>query len=135
MESAPKMIEADCITTKHLSLVDDHGRERAALRTTTHHGDFVVFDMKDVEGRPRVTIQLSEEGAYFALFTKQNAPAVSIAVNWDTGSGITIGRPSDGRPQIMIGVPGENQLGDEPSIVVCDFQGQEFSFGPEGNQG
>jgi hypothetical protein len=117
MDPEPKMIEADCITTRHLSLVDDQGRERASLRTATHHGDFVVLDMKDVEGRPRVTIQLSDEGAYFALFTEQNAPAISIGVNWDTGSGITIGRPGDGRPQIMIEVPRENQLGDEPSIL------------------
>jgi hypothetical protein len=133
MDAKPKIVEADCISTKHLSLVDDEGRERACLTTGTKDNDYVVFHMKDAVGRPRVTIQLNDFGTHIMLFTENNAPAISIGLNGDKGNGIQIGRPGDGRPHIFLSVPGEagrDELGSEPTVLVADSEGREFTLGP-----
>ena len=133
MDEAPKIVEADCISTKYLSLVDGVGRERACLTTGTKENDYVIFQMKDAAGRPRVSIQLSDSETYITLFTNKNAPAISIGLSGEKGNGITIGRPGDGRPHIFLSVPGEagrDELGSEPTVLVADSEGREFTLGP-----
>jgi hypothetical protein len=131
MDEAPKIFEADCISTKYLSLVDDEGRERACLTTGTKENDYVIFHIKDVQGRPRVMIQLNDSGTHIALLTEQNAPAISIGLSGERGNGITIGRPGDGAPQLMLGVPGKDgstEYGDEPSIEIINSKGHRSAW-------
>lgn len=131
MIDKPKLFEADCVSTKYLSIVDDQGRERACL---TCRSEDVQFDMKDTSGRPRVTIQLNDSEAHVMLFTEQNAPAISIGLSGERGNGMQIGRPGDGRPHIFLSVPGEGgrgDLGSEPAVLVVDSEGRrEFTLGP-----
>jgi hypothetical protein len=136
MADSPKIFEADCVCTKHLSLVDDQGRERASLSTGTKENDYVVFHMKDREGRPRVSIQLNASGSHIMLFTENNAPAISIGLNGDIGNGISIGHPGDGAPQIHLGVPGEagfDHFGKEPSLIITSSQGEHVVIAPKEN--
>ncbi len=135
MNDKLKIVEADCICTKQLSLVDDQGRQRAVLMTGTTDNDYVVFHMNDAAGRPRVTIQLDDAGTSIMLFTEQNAPAISIGLIGDVGNGITIGRPGDGRPHVMLGVPGKDgyvERGQEPSLVIISSKGDEIVITPKG---
>jgi hypothetical protein len=131
---ASKVIEADAIRTKHLSLIDDQGRERASLTTGKNVDDNVVFHMNDGDGRTRVTIQIDAAGdPYVMLFTRTNVPAICLSLVGDKGNGIQIGRPSDGAPQILLGVPGKDghaEFGNEPSITIVDSQGRQFVMGP-----
>jgi hypothetical protein len=134
MNDKSKIIEADCVSTKHLSIVDEQGRERACLTCRSEDDEYVVFDMKDTAGRPRITIQLNDSEAHVMLFTDQNAPAISIGLNGERGNGIQIGRPGDGRPHIILSVPGKDgreELGPEQSVLVIDSEGRrEFSLRP-----
>jgi hypothetical protein len=134
MSDKPNIFDVDCIRTKHLSIIDDQGRERACLTCRPENGEYVVFDMKDKIGRPRVTIQLNDSEAHVMLFTEQNAPAISIGLNANRGNGIQIGRPGDGRPHIVLSVPGKDgpeELETEPSVLVIDADGRrEFVLGP-----
>jgi hypothetical protein len=134
MDVGPKIFETDCISTKYLSLVDDFGRERACLTSGTKDNDYVIFHMKDPDGRPRVTIQLNASGTHIMLFTEKNAPAISIGLKGEEGNGIQIGRPGDGAPQIILSVPekdGHDQFGDEPSLSIISSHGHRFVIGPD----
>jgi hypothetical protein len=134
MSDEPKIIEVDCIRTKCVSLIDDFGRERAILTSGTKENDYVIFHMNDAEGRPRVTIELNASGSSLTLWTEMNAPGIGLSLQGEKANGIQIGRPGDGLPQIMLGVPGKEgfeEFGGEPSLMIINSRGQQFAIGPD----
>lgn len=124
---AAQNLTADVVTAKSFVLIDDENRERASI-SSVPSGDngAVVVQLSDHVGRPRITLQVDDDGnTSIGLFTESNAAAVSLAIDRDRGCGIVVGDAS-GVPCVQIGVPNvgsEEFLDGAPHVIVSDHDG------------
>ncbi len=97
----------------------------SAFPVPAPRGGFTVIHVNDDTGRPCITLQVDDHGnPSICLFTRNNAPGVSMAVNSGRGNGLSI-TTSEGKPCIMMGVPGPELGGPRaqtPEITVVDEQ-------------
>jgi hypothetical protein len=125
----PKKLNVDIVETQAIVLVDEFGTERASLSCSGGDGGaggHTVVHLHDDEGRPRITLQVDDQGnPSMCLFNCSNSPGVSMAANGDRGNGLKI-CDADGKSVIMLGIPGpesDDPRGPKPDITVFDEQG------------
>ena len=127
----PKKLAVDVIEAQQIILVDEYGTQRASLSCSGGDGDaggYTVIHIKDDEGRPRIMLQVDDQGnPCICLFTRNNSPGVSMAVDHGHGNGLTI-CDSEGKPCIMLGIGGPDSndpRSPEPEITMIDEHGRK----------
>lgn len=125
----PSRVSVDVLETRAIVLVDEYGSERVSLCCSGGDGGkggSTVIHINDDRGRPRLTLQVDSLGnPSICLFTPENAPGISLAVNHDHGNGIGI-TDVQGTSQIVMGIPGpksNDPRGCQPDITVIDARG------------
>lgn len=120
------------LEARSIVLVDQYGTERVSLACSAgdgRAGGFTVIHVNDDKGRPSLTLQVDSFGnPSICLFTRGNAPGISLSVNNGHGNGIGIA-DSLGKPCIELGIPGpesNDPRGRQPDITVIDEQGRRF---------
>lgn len=121
----PKKLSIDVVEAQQIALVDEFGTKRASLSCSGGHGggsSFVVIHLNDDQGSPKISLQVGSDGVpSICLFTPNNAPGVSMAVNPE-GIGMSIS-DTEGKPCIQLGVAGpktQDPRGPGPEICVHD---------------
>jgi hypothetical protein len=134
-QKAQRKVTADVIETGAILLLDEKGKKRAQLAcmSNDHCEDgYVVAHLYDGDGRPRITLQVSEEGASIQLWNRSNSPCVSLGVIQERGNGITI-CDAEGKPMIDLGASGSEASGPNKSdaeISVLNSFGEEVWSAP-----
>ena len=123
-------VTADVIEAGAFQLVDKNGKTRAELmsRSDDNAGDgYVVVHLYDKEGRPRITLQVSDkEGPSVSLFNGTNSPCISLGVFEGSGNGITL-CDSKGMPRFSASASCDNMLsaGEGDARIECrDSEGR-----------
>ena len=96
--------------------------------------DGVVLHLNDVEGRPRISLQIDEGGnPSVTMWSARNASAISFVLDDKRGNGISVSFPGTDVPGGIVGVAGpENDwTGNiEPAVTFIDSQGEPHVIGP-----
>ena len=87
----PKVIAADVIEAGQIVLVDKLRKRRAeiACKSEEHcEGGYAVAQLFDGDGRPRITLQVSDDGANIQHWNRSNSPCITLNVADDRGTGV-----------------------------------------------
>lgn len=128
-QKALRKVTADVIETGAILLVDEKGQKRAQLTcmSSDHCEDgYVVAHFYDGAGRPRITLQVNEEGSSIQLWNRLNSPCVSLGVIEERGNGVTI-CDAEGKPMINLGANGSEASGPNRSnaeVTLLDSSGK-----------
>jgi hypothetical protein len=121
-------VTADVIETGAILLVDQDGRIRAQLMCNSDEREsngFVVIHLYDGNGRPRLSLQVSDnEGPSVALFNGKASPCVSLAVFEDRANGITV-CDGEGIPRFSAGTTVDNLTSAREQSVKLELRDSE----------
>ena len=115
----PKVVTADVIEAGMIVLVDDSGKRRAELscKSEQHCEDgYAIAQLFDGDGRPRITMQVNQEGASIQLWNRSNSPCVTLNVADERGTGIVV-TDSAGKSRFQAGAT-NNDTSSESEIRV-----------------
>ena len=97
-DEVERNLSVNSVRAKSFSIVDDQENVCALLCSSPNGGVFLHLNDKD--GRSRIHLQVDDEGLpSIALFTENNAPALSMILDPHHGNGLTIS-DTIGRPMI-----------------------------------
>ena len=101
----PKVLTADVVEAGMFVLVDEQGKRRAKLSCMSdeHCKDgYVTAQLLDGAGKPRITLQVNDEGASIQLWNRSNSPCITLNVADERGTGVVV-CDLDGKGRFQVG--------------------------------
>ena len=118
-------VKADVIETGAIQLVDENGKMRAEVVCSPDeqsNDGFVVFHLYDGKGRPRLSLQVSDnEGASVSILNGSGSPCVSLGVFEGRGNGVTV-CDNEGKPRFHVGTNVENVESASEQYVEAEMR-------------
>lgn len=119
------VLRVNALEAREIRLVDESGRERASLTCsggTSGQEGYVVVQLNDGNGLPRIELQVDDQGCSIRLNTPDDARGVSLQVADGIGTGIGV-NDQKGDPRIRIGIShpeSADPRGCHPEVTMID---------------